>query len=60
MIDSFDDIQIEEMEDSVHILSDSELVDLFESESQNYSIDNHGHSYYWNDFNEINEDDVPF
>lgn len=60
MIDSFDDIQIEEMEDSVHILSDSELVDLFESESQNYSIDNCGHSYYWNDFNEINEDDVPF
>ena len=65
MSNSFlDDIQIEETDDEggIHILSDTELADLHDFCEENHvtSIGENTRFGYWNDFDQVNEDDVPF
>lgn len=64
MSNSFlDDIQIEEIDEGgIHILSDTELSDLHDFCEENHvtGIGEDSRFGYWHDFDQINEDDVPF
>jgi len=60
-----DEIQIEEYDDNgIHVLTDEELSELNTCEVDMNIIHQFNikeiHPDYWYDFNQINEDDVPF
>jgi len=54
---SFDEnIQVEELEqEGLHLIDMDD-----ESSGEWIEVNEISHSHYWNDFNEVNEDDVPF